>query len=567
MEIFLSEDNMPILHKLKKLTAGVIAVLCLLSSAVIIAPEASAVAPTYTVSSQYKKTDYYKALTDYKLTGDERFDVVSIAMTQYGYHEGNSDADMDGGNLDGHKNFAEYNRMYGKLDNGEGNGMSYGYSWCASFVSWCLRQARVSTSTVETFVSCSKAVRNFRSKGIFREASSGYIPQAGDIIFFVGPDEKAMGYVSSHVGLVIGTDSGYIYTIEGNTDNYYVCQKSYAFDNEKLVGFAVPNYKTVEGTVYDFPQKTDMKFPGTYTVKKDGLAVCRESEKYDTALGYLKVGDRVEVSEVVLGWGLINYGGSEGWIYLFHADREQIRVTLDGNGGIPSVSYHNKDLGVGLELATRMPRRNGYTLAGWSTVKDGGVELLAESLYETDAETTLYAVWRPIEYTVEFLDYNGVRISINKYPYGASLIVPPSPTRPADSQFSYEFSGWDKQVGGTVTGDAVYRATYRATAHPVTTEPETTVAPPVTTAPETTAEITTSVPETTAEPEVTTEDVNDTVPPQTAAPVEITTEPPAEDTLPPLLPGGFESAAFIFVLGILAIVAVIFLISMRRRDE
>lgn len=558
---------MPILHKLKKLTAGVIAVLCLLSSAMLFAPDASAVAPTYTVSSQYKKTNYYKALTDYKLTGDERFDVVSIAMTQYGYHEGNSDADMGGANLDGHKNFAEYNRMYGKLDNGEGNGTSYGYSWCASFVSWCMRQARVSTATVETFVSCSKAVKNFRSKGIFKEASSGYVPQAGDIIFFVSPEDKAKGYISSHVGLVIGTDSGFIYTIEGNTDNYMVCQKSYAFDNEKLVGFAVPNYKTVEGTIYDFPQKTDMKFPGTYTVKKEGLAVCRESEKYNTALGYLKVGDKVEVSEVILGWGLINYQGAEGWIYLFHADREQFRIKLDGNGGIPSVSYHNKDVGVGIDLASHMPRRDGYTLAGWSTVKGGGVSLLPNSLYETDAETTLYAVWRPIEYTVEFIDYNGARISINKYPMGASVILPISPSRPADSQFTYEFSGWDKQVSQTVTGDAVYRATYKATARPVTTAPETTVAPPVTTAPETTAEVTTAAPETTSEPEVTTEPDVTTEPEVTNEP-EVTTVTPEiteEETLPPLLLGGCQSTVAMPSIVILTLTAALCL--KRKKHE
>ena len=554
---------MPIFHRFKKLTAGAIALLCLLSSVILFAPGANAVTPTYTVSNQYKKTDYYKALTDYKLTGDERFDVVSIAMTQYGYHEGNSDADMGGDNLDGHKNFVEYNRMYGKLDNGEGNGLSYGYSWCASFVSWCLRQARVSTSTVNNFVSCSKAVKNFRTQGIFKEASSGYIPKAGDIIFFVGPDEKASGYISSHVGLVIGTDSGFIYTIEGNTDNYMVCQKSYAFDNEKLVGFAVPNYKTVEGTVYDFPQKTDMKFPGTYTVTKEGLAVCQESEKYATALGSLHAGDRVEVKEVVLGWGLIDFGGKEGWIYLFHAEREQFRVTLDGNGGIPSISYHNKDVGVGLELAKRIPRRDGYTLAGWSTKKDGGVELLPEFLYETDAETTLYAVWRPIEYTVEFLDYNGSQISVNKYPYGSSVILPASPTRAADSQFTYEFSGWDKQVSQTVTEDAVYRATYRATAHPVTTAPETTEAPPPeTTVPETTAEATTAPPETTAEPEVTTEAEITTEPIEVTTAAEVTTGVQTEETLPPLLTGGCNSA-----VGISSIVALTILVPLALKRK
>lgn len=555
---------MPIFYRLKKFTASMLAVMCLLSSAILLAPEAGAVTPTYYVSSQYKKTNYYQALTNYKLTGDERFDVVAIAMTQYGYHEGNSDADMGGGNLDGHKNFAEYNRMYGKLDNGEGNGMSYGYSWCASFVSWCLRQARVPTSTAPTFVSCSRAVKDFRSKGIFKEASSGYVPQAGDIIFFVSPEDAARGYISSHVGLVIGTDSGYIYTIEGNTDNYMVCQKSYAFDNEKLVGFAVPDYKTVEGTVYDFPQKTDMKFPGVYTVTKEGLAVCRESEKYDTALGYLKVGDRVEVKEVVLGWGLIDFGGTDGWIYLFHANREQFRVKLDGNGGIPSVSYHNKDVGVGLELATRMPRREGYTLAGWATKEGGGVSLLPESLYETDADTTLYAVWRPIEYTVEFLNYDGSRISINKYPLGASVILPISPTRPADSQFTYEFSGWDKQVSPTVTGDVVYRATYKATPHPVTTAPETTEAPPVTTVPETTAEVTTAEvttapPETAAEPEIT------SAPPEVTEAPAVTTEPQEEETLPPLLLGGCKSAVAMPSIVILTLTAAICL--KRKKDD
>ena len=79
---------------------------------------ASALTPTYYVSNEYKKSQFYKNLTAYKLTGDERYDTVAIAMTQYGYHEGNDESDMGGGNLDGYKNFAEYNRMYGKLDNG-----------------------------------------------------------------------------------------------------------------------------------------------------------------------------------------------------------------------------------------------------------------------------------------------------------------------------------------------------------------------------------------------------------------------------------------------------------------
>ena len=126
-------------------------------------------------------------------------DVVSIAMTQYGYHEGNSEADMGGTNRDGYKNFAEYNRMYGKLDNGEGNGMSYGYSWCAAFVSWCLRQSRVEETAAITEVSCRRMTDWYREQGRFYSRQSGYTPLPGDIIMFHDGDG-----VPSHVGFVLG---------------------------------------------------------------------------------------------------------------------------------------------------------------------------------------------------------------------------------------------------------------------------------------------------------------------------------------------------------------------------
>lgn len=426
---------MPIFGIVKKICCVCLASLMLFASLPLLSLESDAVTPTYYVSNEYKSSKYYKALKDYKLTGDERYDLVSIALTQYGYHEGNDDSDMSGSNLEGFKNFAEYNRMYGKLDNGEGNGMSYGYSWCAAFVSWCLRQARVAESTIPTFVSCSRAVKDFRSRGMFKEAKSGYIPQTGDIIFFIKPEDAAQGYVSSHVGIVMGTDSGFVYTVEGNTDNYCVCQKSYPFDSEKLVGYATPNYKTLADTKYDFTYKTDQKLPGFYTVTND-VPVCREINVREDVIGQLKAGDRVEVKEVDLGWGLVDFGGVEGWIYLLYAEREQFTLTLDTNGGESPLSYHYKDAGVPLELATRIPHREGYSLIGWSSVKDGAIEYLSDSVYTADADATLYAIWRIEEYTVEFVDHDGRSISVGKYPYGNNIIIPEDPIRPADGEFT-----------------------------------------------------------------------------------------------------------------------------------
>lgn len=554
---------MPIFGIVKKICCVCLASLMLFACLPLLAVESDAVTPTYYVSNEYKSSKYYKALKDYNLTGDERYDVVSIALTQYGYHEGNDDSDMSGSNLEGFKNFAEYNRMYGKLDNGEGNGMSYGYSWCAAFVSWCLRQARVSESTVPTFVSCSRAVKDFRSRGMFKEAKSGYIPQVGDIIFFIKPEDAAQGYVASHVGIVIGTDSGFVYTVEGNTDNYCVCQKSYPLDSEKLVGYATPNYKTLENTKYDFTYKTDQKLPGFYTLTAD-VPVCREINVREDAIGQLKAGNRVEVKEVDLGWGLVDFGGAEGWIYLLYAEREQFTLTLDSNGGTASLSYHYKDAGVPLDLSSRIPHREGYTLIGWSSTKGGMVEYWPDSAYTADADGTLYAIWRIEEYTVEFVDYDGRSISVGKYPYGNKIIIPEDPVRPADDKYIYEFTGWGKTVSATARGNEVYRAVYKAVPIPVvTTAPETTAAPEITTsAPETTEELTeeTTHPETV--PETTAEPVTESV--STATPETETEE--LTETEPPIIVEDNDFVRYYYLLIAVIAIAIIILCFKRKRD-
>ncbi|MBQ3981854.1 MAG: CHAP domain-containing protein, partial [Treponema sp.] len=150
------------------------------------------------------------------MTGDQRYDLIAVALSQVGYHEGNSDADMDGQNYSGNRNFVEYTRLYGKLDNGEGNGTSYGYAWCAAFVSWCLRQARIPEDLVITEVSCPRFIKFLSSAGIYRTRESRYSPLPGDLIFFKNAGSTA---TSTHIGIVVGTSDGYVYTVEGNADD------------------------------------------------------------------------------------------------------------------------------------------------------------------------------------------------------------------------------------------------------------------------------------------------------------------------------------------------------------
>ena len=122
-----------------------------------------AVQPSYTVSDVYQGTLYYDNLLSIELSGDGATDVIAVALSQLGYHEGNSERDFAGGNPSGSRNFVEYNRYHGKLDNNEGNGYSYGYYWCASFSTWCAVQAGIPGSIVPTADGVGVSTQRLRS--------------------------------------------------------------------------------------------------------------------------------------------------------------------------------------------------------------------------------------------------------------------------------------------------------------------------------------------------------------------------------------------------------------------
>ena len=66
-----------------------------------------------------------------------------------------------------------------------------------------------------------------------------------------------------------------------------------------------------------------------------------------------------------------------------------------------------------------------------------------------------------IEYTVIFQNYDGTELSSTTYHYGDEVVVPETPSKPADNTYTYEFAGWDKEVI-ECAGDATYTATYHS---------------------------------------------------------------------------------------------------------
>ena len=244
---------------IKKIVAVAAALCVSLGVSGLLAPEVVAADDLYEMSEPYKAGEYYENLKDVSLGGDQAIDVVAIALSQLTYHEGDGDGDLGGDNKNGSRDFVEYNVMFGKLDNGQGNGVSYGYSWCASFATWCLRQAGVSEeqsgqSSAATYRSCWQWRRACIEKEIYRE-KQGYAPKTGDIIFFKDVDDPSIKVDSSHVGIVLFSDEDEVYTVEGNTNTKLgspavgdcVAVKVYPLDSKYIVGYGLPKYENTEG--------------------------------------------------------------------------------------------------------------------------------------------------------------------------------------------------------------------------------------------------------------------------------------------------------------------------------
>ena len=155
-----------------------------------------------TASAAYENT--------YSNTGNQRIDIVGVALSQIGY--------MEGANND-----TKYGDWYG-LPN---------QPWCAMFVSWCARQANIPTSVLKNSAVAAPDSNYFN---IPYYSGSSYTPKPGDLFFTTS---------FSHVGLVYYVDGDYFYTIEGNSNDSGSSEGIGVFSLRRKIDnyyFGVPNY-------------------------------------------------------------------------------------------------------------------------------------------------------------------------------------------------------------------------------------------------------------------------------------------------------------------------------------
>ena len=235
--------------------------------------------PSYTPSASYRSGKYYTQLCNVSLTGNQRTDLVNVARSQLGYHEGNNTSQLHG-ESSGSSNYTEYGYWYGTQVQGNSGG-SY-YAWCAYFISWCARQAGIPTSIISNASYACAGSDNGDFKNLDYYARGSYTPKVGDLVFFCWEGNSSCW---DHVEIVIGVDSSNVTTLGGNTGDNNVKSRKWSLSNSNIRGYGVPKYTsgsnptptptpTPSGSVQDL---TNPKNPNKYSTPPSGT--------------YLNVGD------------------------------------------------------------------------------------------------------------------------------------------------------------------------------------------------------------------------------------------------------------------------------------
>lgn len=134
-------------------------------------------------------------------------------------------------------------------------------------------------------------------------------------------------------------------------------------------------------------------------------------------------------------------------VYRLKDDTTTYTITYNANGGTGAPASQTKSHGTALTLSSTKPTRTGYTFLGWSTNKTAtSATYSVGSSFTTNANTTLYAVWKANTYNVKF-NANGGNGTMNNqsFTYDTAEAL----TANSFAREGYTFLGWSKSSTAT----------------------------------------------------------------------------------------------------------------------
>lgn len=142
-------------------------------------------------------------------------------------------------------------------------------------------------------------------------------------------------------------------------------------------------------------------------------------------------------------------------------EKQTYTISYNANGGTGAPAAQTKAFGYALALSTQVPTRSGYAFLGWATSSSAtSAQYQPGDIYSTNANLTLYAVWKTQTYTISYNANGGYSAPAaqTKTHDVALTLSTQKPTRDG-----YTFLGWatsssatsaQYQPGGSYTSNA-----------------------------------------------------------------------------------------------------------------
>lgn len=341
--------------------------------------------PDYTFSADYRSSVWYQNFTTLQLGENDRNNVLRIAVSQLGYHEGDSAHDFDGMNRNGTGNFMEYGRLLIPHYNNNS------YDWCACFVNWCLNQARFDKASSE--ISCGNWVSELKTMKMWQSSAAfggTYTPKPADFIFF---DWDETGKWPEHIGLVLYTTNTHVYTIEGNTKTDDVGLRSYPLGDKRILGYGTPPYSEGSEPTMDFSYADGMP-AGIYVVHDaEATLTDRDGQNPGTKV---PLGSTVTFLSETEEKVHVSYKGKSGYLPKSAVCllTRSFSLTYNANGGKTPPNGLTSHQAVTFSVSLKEPSLSGDRFLGWSTVPyNCKVDYRAGDTISLTHDTVLYAVW------------------------------------------------------------------------------------------------------------------------------------------------------------------------------